>query len=109
MPDNGSSIVAANTWLVLGDSARALAATRFLLDSLVPHTSLLETTVSNGTSYALMWPRAMLLRADLAAAAAQRDEARLWYDRFLAIWSSPDPKFMPIVERARRARASLGR
>jgi hypothetical protein len=45
----------------------------------------------------------MLLRADLAAGLGKRDEARLWYGRFLAFWSDPDPEFRPLIDRIRKA------
>lgn len=59
------------------------------------------------TFAALLWPRTMLLRADLEAALGHPAEARVWYQRFLAFWSRPDPEFNPVVERARRALSVL--
>jgi hypothetical protein len=54
-----------------------------------------------------MIPRAMLMRADLAAALGQKDEASLWYKRFLDFWQKPDAEFLPLVERVRKSYAAL--
>ena len=50
----------------------------------------------------------MLLRADLAAAAGQRDEAGKWYRRVLDLWSDADPELQPTVTRIRAALGKLG-
>ena len=50
----------------------------------------------------------MVMRADLAAALGQKDEARLWYKRFLDFWAKPDAEFQPLVERIRKSYAALG-
>ena len=52
--------------------------------------------------------RMMLLRADLAAAAGQRDEAGKWYRRVLDLWSDADPELQPVVTRIRAALGKLG-
>lgn len=57
---------------------------------------------------AALWWRAMVLRADIAAGLGLRDEARLWYGRFLGLWSKADPEFAPIVARARAAFLAVG-
>jgi hypothetical protein len=56
----------------------------------------------------MLWPRAMLLRADLAAGLGNRGEALRWYKRWLDLWAKADPEFQPIVARARAAYTALG-
>lgn len=81
-----------------------------MLDSAIVHTPL-ETHVPGADGLVAMgalWSRAMLLRADLAAGQGLKDEARIWYGRFLDLWSKADPEFAPIVARARAAYAAVG-
>lgn len=54
------------------------------------------------------WPRMMLMRADVAAAAGQRNEAREWYARVLDLWDKADAELQPTVARIRAAIARLG-
>jgi len=54
-----------------------------------------------------MWVRMMRLRADLAAAAGSREEARLWYDRVIDLWANADEEMQPELHRMRAARAAL--
>ena len=56
---------------------------------------------------AALWPGMMLLRADLAASAGQRDEAGKWYRRVLDLWSDADPELQPVVTRIRAALGKL--
>lgn len=56
----------------------------------------------------LLVPRTALLRADLAAGLGHREEARLWYQRFISLWSTAVSELQPMVERARRSLAALG-
>src|SRR5205823_3524057 len=65
MPDSGWYIVAADAYLALGDSASALRSIRNMWNTLVPNTPL--NFISHYWA-GMLWPRAMLLRADLAAA-----------------------------------------
>jgi hypothetical protein len=106
MPDTGMTIVAADAFLILRDSAAALRMTRRMLDSVLTYTNLSPRT--SAFPYGLLIPRAMLLRADLAAALGHRDEAKLWYTRFIDLWSTAVPELQPIVERARKSLAALG-
>jgi hypothetical protein len=107
LPDTGATIAAAMTYLALRDSLHALQMTRRWLDSIATYTPMLLT--STGSSFIqAMFPRGVLLRADLAAGLGFNAEARLWYDRFLGLWDKADPQFQPVVERARKARAALG-
>jgi hypothetical protein len=57
---------------------------------------------------AAFWPRMMLLRADLAAAAGSKDEARMWYGRVLDLWADADPELQPTIARIRTNMAALG-
>ena len=91
--------IAADLFLIVGDSTAALQRTRRALDELMPPVSFREALGSIG----LLRPRMMLLRADLAAALGFRDEARTWYRRFIELWATADVEFQPIVTRARRA------
>jgi len=50
-----------------------------------------------------MWPRAILLRADLEAAKGSKDEAKKWYGRFLGLWVGADPEFAELMARVRKA------
>src|SRR5204862_6011127 len=83
--DTGVTLVAAEGYLALRDSINALRMTRRWLDSIVPYSVLLLAT--GGTLVQPLIQRAMLLRADLAAAVGERDEARLWYKRRLDVWA----------------------
>jgi tetratricopeptide (TPR) repeat protein len=105
LPDTGITLYAADAFLVLGDSLRALQMTRRLMDSIIVHSPMLVGRADGTLVHAL--PNAMLLRADLAAGLGFNAEARLWYDRFLGFWGSADPVLQPIVERARRSRAAV--
>ena len=58
---------------------------------------------------AALWPGMMLLRADLAASAGQRDEAGKWYRRVLDLWSDADPELQPQVSFARARLNSITR
>ena len=82
--------------LILGDSIGALRHTRTALDSLMPPVSFRDAFGTAG----LLWPRMMLLRADLAAGLGFPEESRLWYRRFVDLWSGADDEFQPLVQRA---------
>lgn len=105
VPDTGAALIAAGAYLILRDSASALAMTRRWLDTIFPFTPLLVGGNSNNAQ--TMMPRAIAMRADLAAALGFRDEARLWYGRLLALWAKADPDAQPVVERVKKAYAAL--
>lgn len=107
LPDSGLALAAAEAYLALGDSLSALTMTRRWLDQIVPYTPMVVGQ-SGGTFVQPLTPRAILLRADLAAGLGLNAEARLWYDRFLGFWENADPLFQPLVDRAKKARALLG-
>lgn len=105
LPDTGAALIAAEGYLALRDSLSALRATRRWLDSSVAYTTLILAQGQTLTQPLI--PRAMVLRADLAAGLGQRDEARLWYRRFLEFWAKADPDYQPLVERVRKSLAAL--
>ncbi len=105
--DSGFSVIAADAYLVLRDSAAALRSLRFQLDVAMPTSSYFPQN-SGQLPPVFFAPRAMLLRADLAAASGQRDEARTWYQRFIDVWSTAVPELQPLVDRARKSLAALG-
>jgi tetratricopeptide (TPR) repeat protein len=106
-PDDGHATIAAEGYLALRDSANALRMLRFAVDSAMPIVPVARTNVI-GMSLGLWWVRGMLMRAELAAAMRQTEEARKWYDRVLAMWSEADPEFQEDIARIRAARAALG-
>lgn len=106
--EEGWSVIAADSYLALGDSAAALRTARFFVDTAMAPSSLLNQVVGGAYGAGALWPRMMLLRADLAAAAGIRTEAMLWYDRVLDLWADADAELRPVVERIRTARAALG-
>ena len=105
--DTVYGVIASEAYLAVADTTAALRVVRFAIDSAAPLASYFPLN-SQGFTAAAFAPRLMLLRADLAAARGHRDEARLWYDRFLDVWSTAVPELQPVVERARQARARLG-
>jgi tetratricopeptide (TPR) repeat protein len=105
--DSGYTVIAADAYLLVRDSAAALAMLRRSLDTLTATTTLMPMQ-NQGGSAAYFYPRSVLLRAELAAALGYRDEARAWYKRFLDLWATADPELQPVVERARRAYAAVG-
>ncbi len=105
--EDGTGILATDAFLALGDSATALRILTRVTDTTLRVTPM-ETPIGVGISFAAdLWPRTMLLRADLETALGNRSQGRIWYQRFLALWSSADPEFSPVVERARKALAAL--
>ena len=63
---------------------------------------------SSGFTPAFFAPRLMLLRADLAAARGLKDEARVWYRRFIDVWNTAVAELQPLVARARKSYADVG-
>jgi hypothetical protein len=55
-----------------------------------------------------LWPRALILRADLEAARGDKPKVKEFYQRFITLMSAADPEFQPIVDRAKKALAALG-
>ena len=111
-PEAGWSVMAANAYLAIRDTAAALDAARFFVDSamaVLPIGRPVFCLDSNMcVTPGVLWPRMMLLRADLAAAKGNSAEAKIWYDKLLDLWSTADAEFQPVAERVRKARAALG-
>lgn len=107
--DLGTSVIAADTYLAVGDSAAAIRMARLFVDSIMPGINRVSSGgVGEGDLSMLFVPRMMLVRADLAAAAGSRDEARTWYARVLDLWAQADPELQPTVTRIRAALAAPG-
>ena len=103
------SVVAAYAYLALGDSSSALRMARFFVDSSMARMSIASNFITGLVPVvgAPLWPRMMLMRADLAAAAKQTEEAAKWYDSVLSLWANADTELQPEVARIRAARAKL--
>ncbi len=107
--DFGFGLLAADLYLVVHDSASALRAVRFFVDSAMTFQSVGSGGIGGLTNVVgtAFWPRAMILRADLAAVAGQRDEAKKWYARVLDLWADADADLAPTIARIRSALAAL--
>jgi len=107
--DFGFSLLAADLYVVVHDSVSALRAVRFFVDSAMTFQSVGASGVGGlmNVMGSAFWPRAMLLRADLAVAAGQRDEAKIWYTRLLDLWADADSELQPTITRVRAALARL--
>ena len=109
----GRAMLAANGYLAIRDSAAALVSTRFFVDSAMSILPINRALFCLGPDMcvvpAVLWPRMMLLRADLEVAKGRPEVAKIWYDKLLSLWSTADAEFLPVVERVRKARAALGR
>jgi tetratricopeptide (TPR) repeat protein len=98
-----SSIIAALAYVALGDSVSALRTARFYVDSSMVYNSLSSAYITGVVPLigAPLWPRMMLLRADLAWALGHPEEARIWYSRVLDLWADADADLQPVVARIR--------
>jgi len=105
--DDGSGMIAADAYLLLGDSAAAYGAIGTVL-GLMRTSSVDKLAYGASASLSMLWPRAMLLRADLAAARSDRAEAQRWYRAFIDLWAKADPEYQPIVARARAGYQAAG-
>ena len=102
-----ASFTAAEAHLVLHDSLRALAHLRRLVDSTYATVPITSTLSAGFDAPGIVYPRAILERANLAGALGYRDEARLWYKRFLDLWSNADGEFAPFIAGVRARYESL--
>jgi tetratricopeptide (TPR) repeat protein/TolB-like protein len=107
-PDGGGAVAAAEAFLVIGDTARALTRLRTFRDVSSRVTPMGEAVAQGFTVAGLLWPRTFLLLGDLAAAQGQRAEAAEAYRRFLGMWEHGESVVQPMVARARQALAALG-
>jgi tetratricopeptide (TPR) repeat protein/TolB-like protein len=111
--DQATAVIAADAALAANDTATARRMTRFFVDSVMPTASWMATgTPIGGTEDLqarwLMLPRMMLLRAELADAAGDIEEAREWYGKVLSLWSGADLDLQPTVARIRAAFGRVG-
>ena len=109
-PENGASAIAAEAYLALHDTVSAMRMARFAVDSVMPITPIfvpLDLT-SSMPSRSVLWPRMMLVRADLAAALGLKDEARTWYTRVVELWATSDAELQPTITRIRAALRTIG-
>jgi tetratricopeptide (TPR) repeat protein len=111
--DQATEVIAADAALVAADTAKAVELTRFFVDSVMPAMSTVQAGVATAVSESLSWkwalaPRMMLLRADLAAAKGNTEEAREWYAKVLSLWSNADAEMQPTVARIRASMTALG-
>ena len=110
--ESGLAMMAANGYLALHDSAAALGAARFFVDTAMAIFGIQAPQFCLGPGMCVvppvLWTRMMLLRADLEVAKGRPEDAKIWYDKLLDLWSTADPEFQPLVARVRKARAALG-
>jgi len=107
--DDGSSVIAADAYLILNDSAAALATVRRMMDTTLMTTGLDGLLGVGAVPAADLFPRALLLRADLEARAKDGDRAlaKDLYAKFLDLWANADPEFAPLLARVRVSLAKL--
>ena len=104
----GWGIIAGESYLVLGDTVRALALARFWVDTAMRAIPLFSSVGDEWPGAPVLWPHAMLLRAELSGALGFNEESRKWYTRVIDLWKGADPELQPVVERLRKSRAALG-
>ena len=100
-------VFATEAYLALRDSTAALASARFYVDTAMA-VSPWSLFLVNGMYAPVLWPRMMLLRADLAAALGFPEEARVWYARVLDLWTEADAPLQPTIQRIQGALAASG-
>ena len=106
-PEDGSSAIAADAYLILHDTIAALGTARRMTDSTMMVASVDGLLGISSIGNALLWPRALLLRADLEAAVGEKSVARDYYGKFLELWAQADPEFAPLLARVRASQAKL--
>lgn len=109
LQEDGSSAVAIDAFLILGDSASALKTARRMADTTLTTTTTDGLLGIGSAPNVSLWPRAILVRADLEAAMKAGDKAiaQDLYAKFLDLWSKADPEFAPLLARIRTAQAEL--
>jgi TolB-like protein len=108
VPDDGSVMIAADSYLILRDSAAALKTLRDFFDHRLNATPWGTPIASGNWAFAsMLWPRALLIRAELEAAIGDKAVARRDFQRLLTLWAEADPEFKPLVDRARNGLAAL--
>jgi hypothetical protein len=105
--DRCGFVVAADAYLALRDSVNARRVVVWALDTALA-TAPITFPVEPGYPFGLLFPRIMLLRADLEAAMGSPEGARLWYRRVLDLWAPADAELQPLLDRVRRSYAAVG-
>ena len=105
--EDGSTVLAADAYLALGDTISSLAMARRLADTTLQMSGIESALSTVSAAAILLWPRVMLLRADLEAAKGDKQVAKDYYTKFLALWAKSDPEFVPLLTRVRAARDRL--
>jgi tetratricopeptide (TPR) repeat protein/TolB-like protein len=110
LSEYGWSLISADAYLALNDTASALRMTRFFVDTAMNYMPVIFYAVPGVVSVtgSGLWARGMLQRANLAAATGQREEARKWYARVLDLWANADPELQPTIARIHSSLAALG-
>ena len=82
---------------------------RRMTDTTLQTTGIEQLLGIGGTQSSALWPRAILLRADLEATAkgGSKEAARDLYAKFLALWVKSDPEFALLMTRVRASLAAL--
>lgn len=108
-PEDGSSAIAADAFLILNDTAAALRSIRRMMDTTLKVSNIASVLGLGPAMTAGLWPRALLVRADLEATATGGDRvlARDLYAKFLDLWANADPEFAPLLARVRASLAKL--
>lgn len=107
-PDFQWTAIATEGFLALHDSTAALKAARFYVDTAMVPSPVLDQLFYNAFLSVAIWPRMMLIRAELADKLGYKDEARTWYTRVLDLWANADAELAPDIARIRAERAALG-
>ena len=103
LPEDGSSLAAADAYLMLRDTVNALHQVKRMLESTLMYTGVETPVMPIGVLFSgFLWPRAMLLRADLELATGHAAEARKWYQRLLDLWGKADPELQPVLAAVRK-------
>jgi hypothetical protein len=109
LPEDASSAIAADAFLILKDTTSALRSVRRMMDTTLKVSGIASVLGFGPALTAGLWPRALLLRADLEATATGGDRAlaRDLYTKFLDLWANADPEFAPLLDRVRASLAKL--
>ncbi len=109
--DDAQWVIGAESWLELGDSARALVLMQDWARRWPTFHHNVGTLLEQGvglTSSARLFPRGWLLLGDLSMAAGRREDARRAYRMVLGMWEGGEAPVQPMVTRVRAALARLG-
>ncbi len=107
-PPGTTLLLLAESWVEIGDTARARAALVRLEDEVYRTSPLDGGGFSRYSGDPGMWGRAFLLQGDLASAQGDRAVAARAYQRVIGLWSGADAELQPFVARARTGLAASG-